>query len=261
MATNTPRPPAPAKPPASTGERVRNFLGWAFVISLGIHFLVLPLVIRYNPSHAEQPDVEKVSVSKKVKVVVPTPPPPTPTPPPPTPPPKQTPPPVKQTNPPPQPKLKVNVVHTTSKSNSGPNEAQYNVKQGSENGVPQGNVASAAPAQGPAAATAPPTPPPTPTPTPRPQCAVPNADAKATNLVSPDTPEMAKEQGVSGEVDVQVSLDAAGHVTSASVLKTPSSLLNSAALEAARQSSYAPEVADCKPIAGSYKFVAVFESQ
>ena len=261
MAANAPRPPASPRPPATVGQRVRNFLGWAFLISIGIHFLVLPLVIRYNPNHAEQPDVEKVSVSKKVKVVVPTPPPPTPTPPPPTPPPKQTPPPVKQTNPPPQPKLKVNVVHTTSKSDTGPAEAKYNVKQGSESGVPQGNVASAPVSNATAAATAPPTPPPTPTPTPRPQCAVPNADPHTISASPPDTPEMAKEQGISGEVWVQVSLDAAGHVTGTSVIKTPSAILNSAAISAARESTYAPEIVDCKPTGGTYKFVAVFDSQ
>jgi periplasmic protein TonB len=245
------------KAPPSVGERVTNFLGWAFVISIGIHFFVLPLVIRYNPSHAEQPETEKVSVSKKVKVVVPTPPPPTPTPPPPTPPPKSTPPPVHQTNPPPQPKLKVNVVHTTSKSNSGPSEAKYNVQKGSESGVPQGTVASAAPAKAAATAAAPPAP----TPTPRPQCAVPNAEAKTVNAVTPDTPEMAKEQGVTGTVEVDVSLDAAGKVLSASVIKTPSVLLNSEALKAARQSTYSPQIADCKPIPGDYKFVVEFAGQ
>src|SRR5690348_8400213 len=100
MASKGPR--QDPRPSLSVGDKVRNFLGWAFVISLAIHFLVLPLVIRYNPSHAHEQEVEKVSMTKKVKVIVPTPPPPTP---PPTPPPKQTPPPVKQTNPPPQPKL------------------------------------------------------------------------------------------------------------------------------------------------------------
>jgi protein TonB len=256
MAAKSPTPPAP---PPTVGEKVRNFLGWGFVLSIAIHFLVLPLVIRYNPSHAEQPETEKVSMSKKVKVVVPTPPPPTPTPPPPTPPPKSTPPPVKATNPPPQAKLKVNVVHTTSKSAGGPSESTYNVKQGSESGVPQGSVASAPAAAATTAATA--APPPTPAPTPRPQCAVPNKDATTTNPVQPDTPEMAKEQGITGTVEVEVDLDAAGKVLSAAVIKTPSSMLNAAALTAAKQSSYAPAVADCKPVPGQYKFVVEFAGQ
>jgi len=243
-------------PPATVGERVRNFLGWAFVISLGIHFLILPLVIRYNPSHAEQPETEKVSVSKKVKVAVPTPPPPTPPPPPPTPQPKSTPPP-KSTNPPPQAKLKVNIVHTTSNSNSGPSERSYDVKKGSESGVPQG-VASAPAAVATAAATAPP---PVPTPTPRPQCAVPNKDATMITPASADTPEMAKEQGISGSVEVEVDLDALGHVTGTSVIKTPSSILNSAAITAARQTTYAPQISDCKPVPGQYKFVVDFAGE
>ncbi|MBV9104048.1 MAG: TonB family protein [Candidatus Eremiobacteraeota bacterium] len=250
-------------PSLSVGARVRNFLGWAFVISIALHWLVLPLVIRYNPSHAEQPETEKVSVTKKVKVVVPTPPPPTPTPPPPTPPPHNTPPPVKATNPPPQAHLKVNVVHTTSKAASGPSESRYNVTKGSESGVPHGTVSSAAPA--PAAPSAKPAtpapPPPTPSPTPRPQCAVPNKEATLVNGATADTPEMAKEQGISGVVEVEVDLDATGHLTNASVIKTPSSMLNSAALSAARQSSYSPKLEDCKPVPGQYKFEVDFSAQ
>ena len=118
MATQTPPPP-----PMTRTDKVKNFLGWAFLISVAIHLAFGPVLGNYKPAHSSDKDVEKVSMSKKVKVVVPTPPPPTPTPPPPTPPPKSTPPPVKQTNPPPVPRLKVNVVHTTSKSASGPSEA------------------------------------------------------------------------------------------------------------------------------------------
>jgi protein TonB len=253
MAKNNPAPTP------TVAEKVRNFLGWAFVLSIAIHFLGLPLVIRYNPSHAEQPETEKVSVSKKVKVVVPTPPPPTPTPPPPTPPPKQTPPPVKATQPPPQARLKVNVVHTTSKSNGGPSEAQYNVTKGSENGVPKGTVASAAPA--PERTTAATAPPPTPTPTPRPQCAVPNAPPTTLNATQVDTPEMAKEQGVSGTVSVKVDLDATSHVTGVSIDKSPSVLLNSAALQSARESTFRTEIVDCKPVANSYLFQVEFSDQ
>lgn len=251
MASKVPR--QDPRPSLGVGAKVRNFLGWAFVISLAIHFLILPLVIRYNPSHAEEKEAEKVSLSKKVKVIVPTPPPPTP---PPTPPPKQTPPPVKQTNPPPQPKLKVNVVKTTSKSSSGATEKQYTVKQGTESGVPQGVATSG---NGKAVAAA--TPEPTPTPTPRPQCAVPNKDATTIQTVEADTPEMAKEQGITGIVEVEVDLDATGHVTGTSVIKTPSAILNSEALKVARQSTYSPKLEDCKPVAGQYRFVVDFSGQ
>ena len=90
---------------------------------------------------------------------------------------------------------------------------------------------------------------------------MPNKSASLVNGASADTPEMAKEQGISGEVWVEVDLDAGGHLTNATVIKTPSSILNSAALSAARQSTYSPEVADCKPVPGQYKFVVDFAGE
>jgi protein TonB len=251
--TSGPRPPGGSSPGV---DRAKSFLGWAFVLSIIVHLILGPIVGRYSPSHAEEKEVEKVSVSKKVKVVVPTPPPPTPTPPPPTPPPKSTPPPVKQTNPPPAPKLKLNVVHTTSKSNSGPSEAKYDVKQGSENGIPQGVATSA----GKAAVAATPAPPPPPTPTPKPACAQPHVDATTTNPVTPDTPEMAKQQGATGSVSVKVSLSPTGGVTGATIYKSSgNSLLDNAAVQAAKESTYAPEIDNCEKVAGDYIFRADFE--
>ncbi len=256
MATQPPTtPPSRSKKdvvPPSPVERATNFLGWAFVISILIHLVLGPIVGQYNPSHSEDKEVEKVSVSKKTKVIVPTPPPPTP---PPTPPPKQTPPPVKATNPPPQPKLKVNVVHTTSKSNTGPSEAKYDVKQGSQEGVPQGVATSAGTAKSVA------TPgPPVETPTPKPACAQPHVDATTTNPVSPDTPEMAKQQGLTGTSMVKVSLSATGSVLGATIYKSSgSALLDNAAVQAAKESSYSPEIDNCAKVAGDYIFRADFE--
>lgn len=260
--------PAPA--PLRPADRVRSFLGYAFLISLLVHALTLPF-FGLKGRQADKPEVEKVSVTKKIKVVVPTPPPPTPTPPPPTPPPKQTPPPVKQTNPPPQVKLKINPPKTTSKSVSTSSEQKYVApKIGSQNGVPQGNVASApaapaAPAR-PAAtgvpATPAPTPVPTPTPTPKPACANPNADATTTQAVEPDYPDIARQQGAVGTTQVKVSLDAAGHVLDASVQKSAgNAALDQAAVKAAKASSFAPETVNCVKTAGSYIFRADFTGQ
>lgn len=258
--------PAPQRPV----DRVRNFLGYAFLISFLIHLVTVPFFHLKGRSQ-DKTEVEKVSVTKKIKVVVPTPPPPTPTPPPPTPPPKQTPPPVKQTNPPPQPKLKINPPKTTSKSTSTKSEAKYVApKVGSQNGVPQGNVASAAPAAPVAAAPAAtgvpatpvPTPAPTPTPTPKPVCAVPNADATTTQAVEPDYPDIARQQGAVGTAKIKVSLDATGHVIDASLAKSAGNAsLDQAALKAARASSFAPEVVNCVKTAGVYLFTADFTGQ
>jgi protein TonB len=259
MAVQTPTTPAPQ----GSGQRVRSFLGWAFLISLLIHAVTL-LLVPSTQQEAKKEEPEKVSVSKKVTVKVPTPPPPTPTPPPPTPPPKATPPPVKQTNPPPQPKLKVNPPKTTSQSKSASSVQRYIAPAaGNENGNPNGTSNSAPPA--PVATGIPATPAPTPippTPTPKPQCPNPNMEATVTNQVDPDYPDMARQQGIEGTTQVKVSLDATGAITGATVYKSAGNIqLDNAAIAAAKASKYAPEIVNCVKTAGSYLFRADFSSQ
>lgn len=262
MSVQTPQEPAPRR--SSTGERVRSFVGWAFLISLVLHGIALPFLHLKTHSDEKQ-EVEKVSVTKKIKVVVPTPPPPTPTPPPPTPPPKSTPPPVKQTNPPPQPKLKIQPPKTTAVSKSASSEQKYVVpKVGSEEGNPKGTVASAAPA--PVRTGVPATPAPTPappTPTPKPQCAVPNAQAAIKGqAVEPDYPDIARQQGAVGDTSVKVTLDPTGSVTDVSVYKSAGNAsLDQAALKAAKATAYTPDVVNCVKTAGSYIFEAQFTGQ
>jgi protein TonB len=248
-----------AAPAPNANARVRSFLGWAFLISLAIHAVALPF-FGLKQRHNEQPDTEKVSVTRKIKVVVPTPPPPTPTPPPPTPPPKNTPPPVKQTNPPPQPKLKLNVVKTTSHSGTNSESRYVAPAKGSENGNPNGTTASGPPAP---VATAAATPEPTPTPTQKPSCANPNADATISGEpVEPDYPDIAREQGAVGTTQVKVTLDASGNVTDASVYKSSGSqALDQSAVKAARATRYSAETVNCVKTAGSYIFRADFTGQ
>jgi protein TonB len=252
MSTSQPNPPAPLLP----SQRARSFIVWAFVISIGAHFLIGGLV-PYKAYTSKDQEVEKVSVTKKTKLVVPTPP-PTPTPPPPTPPPKETPPPITSTQPPPQPRLKLNVPKTTSKGQNSSAENSYVApKQGSENGVPQGTVATGppAPTAGPATAA------PAPTPTPR-SCAQPHLDATTTRPVEPDYPEIARQQGATGTVQVKVQLSATGSVTGVSVYKSSGNqALDQEALKAARASQYRAEVDECAPIAGTYLFRADFNNQ
>jgi TonB family protein len=253
-----PQPPAPVNVPV---RRVRSFIGWAFLISLVLHALTVPF-FHLRGAEQDKPEVEKVSVTKKIKVTPPTPPPPTP-PPPTPPPPKTTPPPVKQTNPPPQPKIKLNVPKSTS--HQGPaTEHQYVAPPvGNENGVPAGTTNTGPPIS----STAPPaTPAPTPappTPTPRPACANPNVGAAIKGEpVSPDEPEMAKEQGATGTTEVKVTLDATGAVVSVSVYKSAGNAsLDQAAMAAARATQYTPDIVNCDKVGGSYIFSATFEAQ
>jgi protein TonB len=251
MAAIPPRSDAPAAKPQ---ERVRSFLGWAFVISIAIHLALAPL-LQYKPPQGEKEEVEKVSVSKRIVVATPKPtPPPTPTPPPV----KATPPPVKATNPPPVPKLKLNVPKTTAKSNESSAENKYVAPAvGNENGVPQGNAATGAP--GPVAT---PGSPATPSPTPKPACAQPHVDAIVTRAADPEYPELARQQGVTGVTQVRVTLTETGGVSDAEVYKSSGNpLLDRAAVTAAKESSYSPEIDNCVKVSGSYLFRAEFAGQ
>ena len=253
---NTPRPPAP---PA---DRAKNFLLYGFAISIALHLIGGPFLKFQNTQTTEEAP-QKVTV---VRVPTPPPtPPPTPTPHPtlpPTPPPKQTPPP-QQTPAPQQPKLKINTLKTESKSNSGPSENANTHTQGNTQGIPQGQGTAAPAPAAPAATAAPATqPPPTPRPTPTPQsCARPNVAATTIRPVEPDTPPMAQQQGIQGTVQVVVSLNADSKVVGTRIQTSPSAILNSAALSAARQSTFQTEIRDCKPIAADYIFSVDFTSQ
>ncbi len=231
----------------TTGERITSFIGWAFVISIAIHFVFAPF-LKNMTQRSEQQEVEKVSVTKKIIVKPPTPPPPTPTPPPP----KSTPQPQQKPQSHPQPKLKLNVPKTTSNKSSTSSETKYVApKAGSEAGNPQG-VGTAAPA--PPAPTAPPG-------TPKPACKTPYQDATAVQAVTPDYPDQAREEGL-GEVQVTVIVTIApsGSLENAAIGQGSGNMsIDQAALSAARQSTYAPKIVNCQPVEGTYNFKVTFD--
>jgi TonB family protein len=133
-------------------------------------------------------------------------------------------------------------------------EKGNDVVSGLPGGIPDGNGDS-----GPPAATLAPMPTPTPT---KPACATPNAPATATQKVTPDMPEVARQMGASGTAQIEVSLDARGNVIAASVYtSTNNSALDKAALQAAQQSKYSPEIVNCAKSAGSYIYTVTFESR
>jgi TonB family protein len=230
---------------------------YGILISLALHLLLGPL-INFKQEETPPEQVHKVTISK-MPTPPPTPPPtpkPTPTPPP-TPPPKTTPPP--HTPDPKVVKLKVNTIkqHTNK---GGPSENANTHTEGSTQGNPAGNANTGATGPPATAPPAPPTPAP-PTPTPPPTCAKPNADATVVNAVAPDTPALAQQQGITGEVIVEIQLDEHSHLINAKVTKSPNPILNNAALAAARQSTFQTEISNCRPMASSYNYLVEFESQ
>jgi TonB family protein len=95
-----------------------------------------------------------------------------------------------------------------------------------------------------------------------PSCVIPYSNATVTKAVSPDYPRAAMETGQTGGVIVRVGISETGAVTDAKVMVTSGSpILDKAALDAARRSSYSAPVFLCKPVAGFYTFRTDFASR
>ena len=58
-----------------------------------------------------------------------------------------------------------------------------------------------------------------------------------------------------------MSLDENSKLVSATIRKSPSAILNNAAINAAKASKYQTRIEDCKPVADSYRFLVEFQSQ
>lgn len=263
--------------------RFRSFLGRAVVLSLALHLLILPFFAGLRTPHA-RPEAQQTPLAIAVYTPTPrptepptpppTPPPPTPTPPPQTPPPTPppsaapTPPPAKNTPPPPAtppPQTHLRVHAPVVRDRPGPARPRADRRPGTEQGNPNGTKAAGPAASGlpapPPAGSAPPAPPAAPAPTVA-ACKVPTADAHVTNAVEPDYPEVARQQGATGRAEIKVTLTATGAVGEVAVFKSSgNAALDLAAETAAKASTYAPQIVDCKAVGGSYRFSADFTGQ
>ena len=73
-------------------------------------------------------------------------------------------------------------------------------------------------------------------------------------------PEIARQQGLHGIVEVRIELDASSHITGTSIMRSGGSLLlDRAAIEAARASSFATQIEDCVAVPGTYRYVVEFQ--
>ena len=91
-------------------------------------------------------------------------------------------------------------------------------------------------------------------------CARPNVPASVVRPVAPDMPAMAQQQGITGTVQVVVSLDPGSRVVGTRIQSSPSAILNAAALSAARQSLFQTEIRNCVPIASDFVLNVSFGS-
>jgi len=96
---------------------------------------------------------------------------------------------------------------------------------------------------------------------PTPSCTEPDVAAHVVNAITPDTPELARQEGLNGVTEVRVDLRPDGTVDSVSVYRSSgSTLLDGAALRAAKASTYAAASHDCRNLSGSYIFKAEFDN-
>jgi TonB family protein len=231
----------------------RRFLAYGFAISLALHLLAMPFVRALPTASASEPEPRIL-----VRTRVPTPPPtprPTPTPaatPRPTTAPLQP----RQTGAPRAHHVKVVTPHVEPHA-GGPGEPPSANTGGDGPGESNATPIAAGPPVAPPSAV---TPTPIPTATPL-SCARPELPAATLHAAEPDTPVIAQQQGISGTVNVIVSLDVQSRVVGTRIQSSPSAALNAAALAAARGSRFRTEIKDCAPVAADYLFSVEFSSQ
>jgi TonB family protein len=89
-------------------------------------------------------------------------------------------------------------------------------------------------------------------------CAVRDRPTAVVRAARPDLPAIAEQQRIFGTVHVAVTVGADGSVTEARIVRSPSALLNAAALRAARASTYRPQLRDCTPVTSDYLLTVRF---
>jgi TonB family protein len=84
-------------------------------------------------------------------------------------------------------------------------------------------------------------------------------DARTLKAARPIPPPLAVAHHIGGEVVVQITLDENSKIVAASIVRSPSALLNQAAVEAARGSTFATRIQNCVPVGGTYNFIVEFD--
>ncbi len=90
-------------------------------------------------------------------------------------------------------------------------------------------------------------------------CMQPDRPAVLVRVAQPEVPPMALQQGIAGVVRVRVALDATGAVRDVAIVSSPSGVLKSESLRAARASTFAPARRRCVNVASSYEFRVLYD--
>ena len=81
--------------------------------------------------------------------------------------------------------------------------------------------------------------------------------AHAIKAVQPTMPQLAQADGITGTVEVLLTVRANGAITTAQAVSGPV-LLRQAAVDAALATTFVPEIRDCHPIPGAYSYFIDF---
>lgn len=92
-------------------------------------------------------------------------------------------------------------------------------------------------------------------------CATRYAPPETLFAAQPRIPEIAMQQNITGAVRILVTIDDRGKPTRLAVVSSPSGLLNAAAMEAARGSTFRPETFRCHSVPGTYIFSVSYSSR
>jgi len=222
----------------TTGERIRTYLTVAFLLSLLINAattLVMPDLTRHR---IEDEPLPTVTIDHRHPATIHTPPPT----PPPTPAPRHA---HRAVSKP----IAVAVPLAHAVSHAGPSLPRYVAPKNAAPAAGDGPDVAGTEASPAIAAT------------PAPSCANPNQDASVSEAVAPDYPDSARDLGYAAvSVLVQVTLDAKGTLVDAKIARSSGiAAFDQSALRAARESTYAPRIANCQPAAGTYIFRADFQ--
>jgi TonB family protein len=91
-------------------------------------------------------------------------------------------------------------------------------------------------------------------------CSTEAAPAAISDQVPADYPIIAAEQNFSGTAVIQVVLAQTGTIRNATIFESSgNTLLDRAALLAARQQTYSPQIVRCQPVGGSYLITVAFQ--
>lgn len=220
----------------STGERIRNYLGAGLLLSLLLNAFVTPLYPDLATPHTYvKPRIFFIIHAARISTA----------------PPKPTPPPSHRMTPRMHLSAKPLAMNPPkTRGTSGPAEPAY---VSPSNGVSSGitgatGISPTSDATTDAATTGP-------------TCSNPNQAAAVIDAISPSYPDSARDLGL-GKVAVlvQVTIDAQGRLLDAKIYQSSNNAaIDLAALRAARQTTYAPRIANCTPMEGTYIFHADFE--